>query len=81
MNKEKFLIVGSGGRESAFAKKLSEDTELHAIMGHENPTIIENVLSTGGEYLVSNPNNPQEVSEYAQKHNLSVILTKYACLA
>ena len=55
MQKEKFLIVGSGGRESAFAKNLAKDTELYAVVGHNNPTIIENVLKSGGKYLVSDP--------------------------
>jgi phosphoribosylamine--glycine ligase len=70
MNKEKFLIVGNGGRESAFAKNLSKDTELYAVMGHDNPTIVESVLQSGGNYLISDPSNPEEVSKYAQEHNI-----------
>ncbi len=70
MQKEKFLIVGGGGRESAFAKNLAKDTELYAVVGHNNPTIIENVLKSGGKYLVSDPNNPEEVAHYAKKHHI-----------
>ena len=69
-NKEKFLIVGSGGRESAFAQRLAEDTELYAVIGHNNPTIIEYVLASGGSYLVANPSDAQIVSAYAKKHNI-----------
>ena len=70
MSKEKFLIVGSGGREGAFASNLSKDTEVHAIIGHENPTIIEHVNNSGGNYIVSNPNDPLKVAEYATKNNI-----------
>ena len=69
-DKEKFLIVGSGGRENAFAKRLAEDTELYAVIGHNNPGIIEHVVASGGNYLVANPSDPQIVSEYAKKHNI-----------
>ncbi len=70
MSKEKFLIVGNGGRESAFSEHLAQDTELHAIMSHNNPTIIENVLHSGGNYLISDPGNPEKIAEYAVKNNI-----------
>ena len=52
------MIVGSGGRESAFAKSLANDTELYAVINHENPSIIENVRCSGGDYLVASPSDP-----------------------
>lgn len=70
MSREKFLIVGSGGREGAFAKSLSQDTELYAVVGHENPTIIESVKSSGGDYIIANPSDPLSVANYAQKHKI-----------
>ena len=66
-DRKKFLIVGSGGRESAFATRLAEDTELYAIMGHENPTIVECVDRTGGRYAIGDPNDPRSVTEFAIK--------------
>ena len=35
--REKFMIVGSGGRECAFAVRLAEDASVYAMMGHEEP--------------------------------------------
>ena len=34
------LIVGHGGRESALASRMAEHSELHAFVGHLNPTIV-----------------------------------------
>ena len=34
------LIVGHGGRESALATRMAEHSELHAFVGHENPSIV-----------------------------------------
>ena len=34
------LIVGHGGRESALAMRMAEHSELHAVVGHENPSIL-----------------------------------------
>lgn len=68
--KKKFLIVGSGGRESAFAVKLVEDTKLYAIMAHENPTIKKCVSVSGGKYTIDNPNDPNSVLEFASKNEI-----------
>ncbi len=70
MNKQRFLIVGSGGRESAFAEHLAQDTELHAITGHYNPTIIENVARSGGSYLICDPADSARIAEYAVKNHI-----------
>lgn len=70
MKKNNFLIVGSGGRECAFALKLFEDTILYAFMSHKNPTIIECVEKSGGSYVVGNVNDAQEVSKFAAKNNI-----------
>ena len=48
MKKENFLIVGGGGRESAFALRLFKETTLFAFISHANPTIIECVGKSGG---------------------------------
>ena len=62
---EKFLIVGGGGREAAFSKRLSPQTELYAVMGHRNVTIAGNVAASGGTYLVADESDPQTVAEFA----------------
>ena len=67
---KRFLIVGSGGRESAFALSLIKDSKLYAIIGHANPTIIDCVKQSGGKYLVANTNDPIVVSQFAVTHNI-----------
>ena len=70
--KEKFLIVGAGGRESAFASKLNEEgnISLYAVMDHENPTIIDCVKESGGEYLVEDTTNADAITKFASKHKI-----------
>ncbi len=70
MQKNKFLIVGSGGRESAFAMRISEDSHLYAVIDHKNPTIIECVERSGGEYMVGDSSNPETVLEFAKRHEI-----------
>ena len=69
----KFLIVGGGGRESAFALKLIEDTVLYAVMGHENPTITDCVRQSGGAYLIGDANAPEVVLNFAKKHEVDIV--------
>ncbi len=70
MIREKFLIVGSGGRESAFAMRLMQDTEVYAVMAHKNPLIVDCVIQSGGKYLVSNADDPETVLEFAKENNI-----------
>lgn len=66
----KFLIVGSGGRESIFAQRLIEDSVLYAFMSHKNPTIVSCVEQSGGNWTVADINNPAAVAEFACQHNI-----------
>lgn len=70
MNKQNFLIVGSGGREAAFAKKLFAETTLFAFASHQNPTIAHCVTKSGGEIIVGDVNNPQAVADFAVKNTI-----------
>lgn len=70
MKKDNFLIVGSGGRESAFALRLFEDTVLHAFISHKNPDIIECVEKSGGKYTVGNVCDAKAVAEFAVANNI-----------
>jgi phosphoribosylamine--glycine ligase len=70
MEKDNFLIVGSGGRESAFALRLFKDTILHAFMSHENPTIIKCVEKSGGSYTVGNVCDAQVVAKFAVENKI-----------
>ena len=68
MAREKFLIVGSGGREGAFAMRLMEDARLYAVMGHENPLIADCVKRSGGQYMVGEQDDPATVLGFANEH-------------
>ncbi|RLA08531.1 MAG: hypothetical protein DRQ51_01770 [Gammaproteobacteria bacterium] len=63
--KNKFLIVGGGGREAAFVNRLMEDSIVCAILPHMNPTIIECVEKTGGSYKIADVKNPAAVRLFA----------------
>ena len=73
MKNKRFLIVGSGGRESAFAISLMKDRILYAVLSHENPTIIDCVRRSGGRYLVNNPNDPQIVLSFAKENDIAYV--------
>ena len=66
----KFLLVGGGGREAAFAMRLAEDSTVYAVMGHENPTIIQYVKDTGGAYMVGDHDDPDTVVKFAIQHEI-----------
>ena len=68
MGKTKFLIVGAGGRECAFALRLAADTQLYAVISHDNPLIIDCVEQSGGHYLVGDVNDPHTVLSFAKEH-------------
>lgn len=68
MKKNKFLIVGSGGRESSFAQQISKDAKLYAVIDHKNTSIIEYVKRSDGEFLIGSSSDPQTVLGFAKKH-------------
>ncbi len=70
MNREKFLIVGSGGRESAFAMRLMQDCTVYAVISHKNPLIIDCVVQSGGKYLIADANDPKTVLNFAKENNI-----------
>lgn len=66
----KILLVGSGGREGAFALNIIKDSSVYAVIDHENPTIVDCVTSSDGKYIVANSSDPIVVSQFAIKHNV-----------
>ncbi len=68
----KTLIVGNGGRESSIATKLAEDSEVYAIMGHANPTIVDYVNSSGGKYIIGDYNSPELVARFAEENEIGL---------
>ncbi len=70
MNKKKFLIVGGGGRESAFAMRLMQDTRVCAVMAHKNPLIADCVVRSGGKYLIADADDPNIVLKFAKDNGI-----------
>lgn len=60
-------MVGSGGREAAFATRLAVDSRVCAVMDHENPLIIHHVEETGGKWAVLDTRNPTAVATFAKE--------------
>jgi phosphoribosylamine--glycine ligase len=60
------LIVGHGGRESALAMRMAEHSELHAFVGHENPSIVRYAAASGGGHLVGDVCDPRAVAAFAR---------------
>lgn len=73
MAKEKFLIVGSGGRESAFATKLAAECELYAVVDHANGSIVAAVAASGGQHTIGKSDDPQVVLSFAQQHAVDYV--------
>ncbi|MDM5147169.1 hypothetical protein NQX30_02090 [Candidatus Persebacteraceae bacterium Df01] len=62
---DKFLIVGGGGREAAFARQLAKDSMVYAVMAHNNPTIVDCAQQTGGAVCLGNINDGELVADFA----------------
>jgi phosphoribosylamine--glycine ligase len=69
----KTLIVGNGGRESSIALRLSENSSVHAVLKHENPSIMGFVKKTNGKFVVGNPNDPKLIARFAKKHGIDLV--------
>lgn len=70
---KRFLVVGSGGREGIFARRLAKDVQVYAVIGHENPLIVDCVRQSGGQYTVDDANDPQTVLSFAKKHAVDLV--------
>jgi phosphoribosylamine---glycine ligase len=68
------LIVGHGGRESALAYRMAQHSELHAFVGHENPTILRHVAASGGSHQLGNVCDPAAVAAFARAREVDVAM-------
>jgi phosphoribosylamine--glycine ligase len=68
------LIVGHGGREAALAMRMAEHSELHAFVGHENPTILRHVAASGGAHQVGDVCDPRAVAAFAREQAIDVAM-------
>jgi phosphoribosylamine---glycine ligase len=68
------LIVGNGGRESALAGRMAEDSELHAVVGHANPSIVAACERSGGSYTIGDVADPQAVASFAREREIELAM-------
>jgi phosphoribosylamine---glycine ligase len=68
------LIVGHGGRESALASRMAEHSELHAFVGHENPTIVRQAAASGGGHHVGDVCDPAAVAAFARAREIDIAM-------
>lgn len=68
------LIVGHGGRESALALRMAEHSELHALMGHSNPSIVRYVEASGGAHATGDVCDPRAVAAFAREHEIDLAM-------
>ncbi len=68
------MIVGHGGRESALASLMAKDSELHAFVGHENPTIVRHADESGGGHGVGDVRDPRAVAAFAREREIDLAM-------
>jgi phosphoribosylamine--glycine ligase len=68
------LIVGHGGRESALAFRMAEHGELHAFMGHANPSLVRHAEASGGSHAIGDVCDPQAVAAFARAQGIDVAM-------
>ncbi len=68
------LIVGHGGRESALAAAMAEHSELYAVVGHENPSIVRSCARSGGAHLLGDVCDPETVASFARVNEIDIAM-------
>jgi phosphoribosylamine--glycine ligase len=68
------MIVGHGGREGALAFRMAEHSELHAFMGHANPTLVRHAEASGGAHAIGNVCDPRAVAAFARAHQIELAM-------
>jgi phosphoribosylamine--glycine ligase len=68
------MIVGHGGRESSLALRMAEHSELHAFMGHANPTIVRHAEASGGGHALGDVCDPAAVAAFARASEVDLAM-------
>src|SRR5438874_10836077 len=68
------MIVGHGGRESALGFRMAQHSELHAFMGHANPTLVRHARASGGSHAVGNVCDPSAVAAFARERAIELAM-------
>ena len=62
------LLVGSGGREDAIARKINEKDTLYSVLLNENPSI----MRMSHKYIMYERDSDEKIVEFAQKNNIDI---------
>jgi len=54
--------------------RMAEHSELHAFMGHENPSIVRHAVSSGGGYATGDVCDPQAVAAFARGREIDIAM-------
>jgi phosphoribosylamine--glycine ligase len=68
------LIVGHGGRESALAFRMAEHSELHAFMGHSNPSLVRYAEASGGSHVTGDVCDARSVAAFARAREIDLAM-------
>ena len=68
------MIVGHGGRESALACRMAEHSEVHALLGHENPSIVRHAAQSGGGHAIGDVCDPRAVAAFAREREIDLAM-------
>jgi phosphoribosylamine--glycine ligase len=68
------LIVGHGGRESALGFRMAQHSELHAFMGHENPSLVRYTEDSGGSHETGDVCDPRSVAAFAKERAVDLVM-------
>jgi phosphoribosylamine--glycine ligase len=68
------MIVGNGGRESALAFRMAQHSEVHAFVGHANPTIVRHTELSGGSHAIGDVRDPSAVAAFARAREVDLAM-------
>ncbi len=70
----KSLIVGHGGREAALGSRMAKSSSLYAFMGHQNPTLVDLAVQTGGKIATGNVCDGKAITDFAVANGIDMAL-------
>ena len=66
----KCLLLGNGGREAVLSEYIIKGYKLYTVCPYENPSIIDCVKKSNGEYIVDDPFNKEVVKNFIKENEI-----------